>query len=238
MSYGKIFSSAFTGSLVGSGPVVFAVWSYVIAHTVDSQVEINPILVAAVLGCPAEDVKSAIAKLTAPDPQSRNKDHEGRRLLKEGEYAYRVVSHKIYREMRNEDDRRAYNREKKRESRARSKASMTVFDKSAVSAQAETETRSRDRDKSPTATTPPSPAPDSSIFDKPNPPRKPLGTRSFSDWRIAVGRRIYWSREEDEAWKAMYEAEGWDEMTRGYNHLAKKKAEPAKIFLSDFQGIR
>lgn len=142
MSYGKIFSSAFTGSLVGSGPVVFAVWSYVIANTVNSQVEMNPILVSAIIGSPVEDITAAIAKLCAPDPYSRNKEEDGRRLIKEGQYAYRVVSHMIYREMRNDDDRRAYNREKKKESRARSKKSLTVMDKSAVnemSAQAEAE---------------------------------------------------------------------------------------------------
>lgn len=65
-----------------------------------------------------------------------------------------------------------------------------------------------------------------------------LDRRTFADWRIIIGRRIFWTREEDSAWKAMYQAEGWDEMTRGYEYLAKKHPEPAKLFLSYFQEIR
>ena len=145
MSYGKLFSSCYTGSMFGAGTDVFAVWGYVIAHAVDGQVEINPKLVAAVLGTSVDTVNSAVGFLCSPDPSSRNKQDEGRRLVKEGEFAYRVVSHSIYREMRNEDERREYNRIKQAEHR-RKKAeigqpttdsppvSLTVNDKSTVSA--------------------------------------------------------------------------------------------------------
>lgn len=84
----------------------------------------------------------------------------------------------------------------------------------------------------------PEPSPPDGMFDPAPSPSKPLGTRTFADWRIMVGKRIFWTREEDEVWKALFNAEGWDEMTRGYKHLCEKKPEPAKIFLSDFQGIR
>ena len=66
----------------------------------------------------------------------------------------------------------------------------------------------------------------------------PTGIRTFADWRIMVGKRIFWTREEDDAWRAMFQAEGWDEMTRGYEHLAKKHPAPAKLFFSMFQEIR
>jgi hypothetical protein len=117
--YGKLFASTFTGSLCGSGPTVFAVWSYVIAHAVDSSVELNPRLLAGVLGTDAKEVANAIEFLGRPDPDSRNADQGGRRLIREGQYQYRVVSHSIYRAIKSDENRRAYNREKQRESRER-----------------------------------------------------------------------------------------------------------------------
>ncbi len=58
---------------------------------------------------------------------------------REGEFAYKVVSHSKYREMRNEDDRRQYNRNKQMESRSWSKVSLTSADCVPPSAQAESE---------------------------------------------------------------------------------------------------
>ncbi len=105
--------------MFGAGSTVFAVWGYVIANTVDARVELNPQLLAAVLGDTPENITAAIDSLCQPDPASRNPAVEGRRLTREGQYQYRVTSHEIYRALKNEEDRRAYNREKQRQSRAR-----------------------------------------------------------------------------------------------------------------------
>lgn len=156
--FGKFFASTFTGSLFGSGPDVFAVWGYVIANTVDATVELNPHLLSAVLGAPVERVDAAIVFLTQPDPQSRSQASQGRRLIHESAFQYHVVNHDRYRQLRNEEDRRAYNREAKRRERLKltpemsnglsmtvndiSGESMTVIDKnrmSTMSAQAEAE---------------------------------------------------------------------------------------------------
>ncbi len=117
--FGKFFSSAFTGSMMAAGPEVFAVWGYVIAHAIKSRVELNPRLLAAVIGSTVEKMQEAIDKLCAPDGNSREKCHEGRRLIREGEYQYYVTGHEKYRSIVNEDDRREYNRTKKAESRAK-----------------------------------------------------------------------------------------------------------------------
>lgn len=117
--YGKYFASTFSGSMIASGPEVFAVWGYVIAHAVNSYVELNPRLLAAVIGSTPDRMKEAIEKLCAADPESRSKTEEGRRLIREGEYQYRVVNHEKYRRIRDEDGRREYNRIKKQEERAR-----------------------------------------------------------------------------------------------------------------------
>lgn len=107
----------------GSGPVVFAVWAYVVSNTNQhSVVELNPDVVAFLLGCNSSEVEQAIENLCAPDPKSRCKDNEGRRLLKEGQFQYFVPTHKHYREMKTTEEKREYNRVKKQEERARKSA--------------------------------------------------------------------------------------------------------------------
>lgn len=108
--YGKIFSSTFTGSMFGAGPDVFALWSYVVANSISSTIELNPLLLAATLGMPPDRVELAIKVLESPDPKSRNPKHDGRRLVHEGAFQYHVTSHTIYRNMRDEDGRRQYQR--------------------------------------------------------------------------------------------------------------------------------
>lgn len=116
--YGKHFASMYEGSMMGAGPVVFAVWGYVISKVVFEQVELNPRLMAMLIGCDIAEIESAIEYLCRPDENSRNSDEDGRRLVKVGQFAYRVVSHKIYNSIRHEDDRREYNRKKQAEYRA------------------------------------------------------------------------------------------------------------------------
>jgi hypothetical protein len=139
--YGKFFASTFSGSMMAAGPEVFAVWGYVIATAVDSTVELNPKLLAAVIGSTPKRMQAAIEALCAPDPSSRSPEAAGRRLVQEGPYQFRVTNHEKYRTIRNEEERREYNRLKKREERARKSngASLTVRDKSAASAHTEAE---------------------------------------------------------------------------------------------------
>lgn len=109
--YGKLFASAFSGSMVGSGLNVYAVWAYVIANTkTDGLVEINPPILAAILGCDVGEVNSALKHLLSPDPISRNKQHEGRRLIQRSTFVYEVPTYLEYRAIRDEDGRREYMR--------------------------------------------------------------------------------------------------------------------------------
>ncbi len=122
--YGKHFASMYTGSMVGAGAVVFAVMGYVISNGkpdrgVGMQVELNPKLLAFILGESQEDVEGAIEYLCSPDPKSRSEAEEGRRLVRLGEFAYRVVNGPKYRAIRDEERRRETDRESKRRARAK-----------------------------------------------------------------------------------------------------------------------
>lgn len=126
--FGKHFSSMYTGSMVGSGACVFAVWGYAIAHAIDSRVELNPKLLACVIGEPEEAIREAITKLEQPDAESRSKVNDGKRLIREGQFQYYIPTWSKYAAIRNEMERREYNRQKKREEREK-KRSLTVNDK-------------------------------------------------------------------------------------------------------------
>jgi len=155
--YGKLFESTFTGSMVGSGSDVFAVWSYVLANQRKGIIELNPKILATVIGMSEESAAATIAKLCEPDPRSRNKAHEGRRMIREGEYQYIVTGYPIYSKIMSEDERKEYNRVKKQESRARQK-STDVIDrstKSRMSAHTDADASS-DADAKPSTTSSPS----------------------------------------------------------------------------------
>lgn len=54
-----------------------------------------------------QDCQKAIDKLTAPDPDSRTEDYEGRRIEKVPG-GFLILNGELYRQKRDEDDRKAY----------------------------------------------------------------------------------------------------------------------------------
>lgn len=133
--YGKIFESLYTGSMVGRGSAMFAVWGYVIANmkpekvvsvegkerkmAIGAHVELNHKLLAFILGEKESVVEKVIEELCSPDPQSRSKEEQGRRLIKLSEFDYRVVNGEQYRSIRSAEDRREYQRKKQKEYRVK-----------------------------------------------------------------------------------------------------------------------
>lgn len=121
--YGKYFASTFTGSMVGSGAITFATWGYIIANAnQDGNVEINPTILAAILGCEKEEVDASLEYLMAPDENSRTPDNDGRRLTKYGTYLYSITTFEKYQSISSEEKRREYQRNYMREYREEKKA--------------------------------------------------------------------------------------------------------------------
>jgi hypothetical protein len=109
--YGKVFASCFTGSMAGSGSDVFAVWSYILANAdKEGCLELNPKIIGAAIGMDENNVRAVIEKLQQPDPNSRSKKEDGRRIVRTGEFLYEIVNHKEYREMQNVQHRNDYMR--------------------------------------------------------------------------------------------------------------------------------
>ena len=84
--------------MVGAGLHVFSVWPYCIAHVrPPGIVEVNPKLVAAIIGTTSDKVQEALDFLCQPDPDSRSRAEDGRRLVREGQFLYRMVNFQEYR---------------------------------------------------------------------------------------------------------------------------------------------
>jgi hypothetical protein len=120
-SWGKFYAKTFTGSMRGAGAHVIALMSYCIAHAKppDGELEINPEVVAFLIGEPVERMQNALNYLLAEDGQSRSPAESGRRLIRTGQYSYRLVNWLAHREGIDEDARRAYWREKQKGYRAK-----------------------------------------------------------------------------------------------------------------------
>jgi len=124
--YGKSFESMYSGSMYGAGIEVFAVWNWIVTMTHFGVIEINPVALANTLGGTEEQIEKALRYLTRPDPKSRTKAEEGRRLIKEGQFQYRVVNWEKYQQIKDAKKLREYNRVKQAEHRAKLKVPPTV----------------------------------------------------------------------------------------------------------------
>jgi hypothetical protein len=97
-------------------------WAYILAHTGywTGEVEVNPLIVAAVLGeVGAEQVEAQLEIFCQPDVKSRTPDDEGRRLRRIDSFNYKVVNWESYRDQRRLELRREQTREAMKRLRAR-----------------------------------------------------------------------------------------------------------------------
>lgn len=117
--------------MVGAGSHVFAVWGYCIANADPERhtVNLNPRLLSTIIGDTVERVESAISFLCSPDPKSHCQDHGGARLIPTTGFEYHLVTHEQYRDVKNNEDLRAYFREAQRKHRM----SKTVKDSQRMS---------------------------------------------------------------------------------------------------------
>jgi hypothetical protein len=121
--YGKHYASMYEGSMRGAGSAFFAVWGWIISHMVPDRehgtvVELNAEILAFVIGEKLEVVEEVIKKMCSADLKSRSKEEEGRKLVRVGEYGYRVVNGAHYRKIRDDEERREYQANWQRKKRA------------------------------------------------------------------------------------------------------------------------
>jgi hypothetical protein len=146
--YTKLFSSIITSTIWREDNVTRIVWITMLAlrnqrHVVEGSI---PGL-ADVARVSVDECRAAILKLESPDPDSRSKVHDGRRIVPV-DGGWLIVNGEKYRRAMSLDDRREYLRQKKAEERARvNKDVNTRQQKSTKSTQTETETETETKRK-------------------------------------------------------------------------------------------
>lgn|GEM_PF-5343374 len=120
-TWGKMYGSAFERSMVGSGACAYAVWAYCIAKArpPDGTIELNPLVIGAIIGEEANLIEGAIKKLCSPDKGTHTSGGDGRRLVQVRPFTYRMINWKLYRGPKSPTELRAYYARKQREYRAR-----------------------------------------------------------------------------------------------------------------------
>lgn len=100
--YVPLFDSVLDGTLFGKWPHT-GIWTCLLSQ-VDKHgdIDMNPNLLAAKIGVPVDLLLTCISDFMKPDPGSRTKDHDGRRLElidpEARDWGWRVVNHAKYRE--------------------------------------------------------------------------------------------------------------------------------------------
>ena len=132
-SYTKLFTSIVTSTIWNEDDKTRIVWITMLALA-DKNGEVQGSVpgLARVAGVSVDDCRASVAKFLSPDPDSRTKDDEGRRI-EEIEGGWHLLNHRKYREMASKDESREAEAKRKaryRDKLKRNEKSGTVPDKS------------------------------------------------------------------------------------------------------------
>lgn len=129
--YGKIFASLYQGTLRGNAHAILVFTNMIACSDRLGNVDKHPRAIADEVGLTVDEVRAAIAYLSAPDPESRTSLEEGRRLLplEPGRtWGWRIVTHSKYRAMVREEERREQWRASQARGRAAKQEVLTPVD--------------------------------------------------------------------------------------------------------------
>ena len=118
--YAKVFSQIFDSSISEDYTMRHVFMDLLVLATRDGEVDMTVQAISRRTNVPIEIVTNAIWKLCQPDPHSRTGDQDGRRLVPldpDRAWGWVIVNYKSYRDIRDEEARKAYFREFKRKQR-------------------------------------------------------------------------------------------------------------------------
>src|SRR5277367_1471033 len=119
--FAKIFSQIFDSSISEDHVIRHVFMDLLVLADRDGVVDMTPDAIARRTNVPLEIVEAAIRKLSEPDPRSRSGDDDGRRIVLldvHRDWGWQIVNYEMYRNIRDEESRKAYFREYKRKQRA------------------------------------------------------------------------------------------------------------------------
>jgi hypothetical protein len=131
--YTKLAQSLLTSTIWSEDDRTRIVWITMLAlANAYGEVEASVPGLAKVAGVPVNDCEKALEKLAAPDPYSRTKDHDGRRI-KPIDGGWFILNYERYRRKWSAEDRREQDRLRQQRHRARQALSRSVTDRHARS---------------------------------------------------------------------------------------------------------
>jgi len=151
--FAKIFSQIFDSSISSDYIVRHTFMDLLVLADRDGVVDMTTDAISRRTNVPEEMIVHAIAKLAAPDAQSRSHEEDGCRLVpidSHRSWGWQIVNYEHYRNLRDEEARRAYFRDAKREQRSKKcadspAASNFVKDSPTNSTQAEAEAEAEEK---------------------------------------------------------------------------------------------
>lgn len=143
MSYAKAASSMLTSTIWMEDDHTRIVWfALLLMKDKNGEVQASIPGLANVARVPIQSARNAISLLLAPDPDSRTKDYEGRRIA-EIDGGWLILNHKKYRDLDSDEDRREKAAERQRrfrEMKSKSVTSVTGCDMSHQNSHTDTDT--------------------------------------------------------------------------------------------------
>ncbi len=122
MHYVKIWDTILDGSLADDFTTRHIFEDLLKLMDAEGVVDMTPAAIAARIRVPVETVRDSIAKLEREDPESRNPDSEGRRIVRLDpwrSWGWKVVNAGFYRGLRSAEDQRRQTRERTAKWRAK-----------------------------------------------------------------------------------------------------------------------
>lgn len=120
--YTKLFADIITSSIWNEDDQTRVIWITLLAlSNADGFVSGVPTSLAVLSRVPLEKCKIALNRLTSPDPESRTKEHDGRRIM-EVEGGWLILNYPKYRERISDDPHAVAARERQRKHREKVKS--------------------------------------------------------------------------------------------------------------------
>lgn len=124
--FAKVFRQIFDSSIAENYSVRRMFMDLLVLADRDGTVDMTMEAIGRVTNVPIEEVRESISALEREDPLSRSPIENGRRLVRIDEHrswGWKIVNYEAYREIRDEEARREYFRDRKREQRERERLS-------------------------------------------------------------------------------------------------------------------
>ncbi len=127
-TYTKLFESITRSSIWLEDDQTLRVWVTMLALADrNGYVGASPGGLAALARVPPEKTKEALQKFLSPDPDSRSQEHEGRRI-EVSDRGWILLNYDRFRDMRDEEARREYERKRKAAARAKKRGACVEQD--------------------------------------------------------------------------------------------------------------